>query len=324
MKYIIALSCLVLLASIGLKNPSGIIEDKPLHIIKGESTDFESKHNQSEVFKKEPLVQINVLESQLVSHSKFIFLENLDMSIEDLNPDNICTQEYFEDADGLVCYELKSEELINKYSGLLNKKVMINNWNRTQREVKIKDLVIVLESYAEQPFLACTVDLDHADNIYYAWASTSPKNNFYPFNLFESDSLQETLEEEVRTSKSFEEFSEFNYEDFPNEDIYDESTFEMYSSASGETYVLVQLNKIGTCRSIIDNLTFLYKSTSEGLELLAEGSVSNFSIDLIDVDNDGEPEVLMGDFASSTIYKPENGKFEVLQDFWWSTSECPC
>ena len=89
-------------------------------------------------------------------------------------------------------------------------------------------------------------------------------------------------------------------------------------------YVVVQHNWYGQCESLNYNYSAVYHVNPSGWALEAEGSLDKFCVDLVDVDFDGYPELLLTDFSSSAIYEMYKGSFKKKKELSWSFRGCQC
>ena len=278
------------------------------------------------------LNKITEIHGNLVAHSKYIFLEYVEIEETEFDRMNELTDIYSGESSLFKSYKLTSPELQQKYSSLLNTTVILNNHNREQFTCTIVDFVIVNDRFNSPPYLAAVTNVDEeAENIYYAWASSNSKVKLDEFSLIESQlsyaESNEYLGSFIIYMDAFQNMTFYtNFEDqlAENDDFYVSIEFKKYESSEGKTFVIVQNRLTGMCESLIDSQVALFELKNDQVVLCGIGSLDRFVIDLIDLDGDGFPEILAGDFSSSGIYKLKSQVIKLKSEFSWSFSGCPC
>lgn len=258
------------------------------------------------------------LSGNLVVHSRFLFLEDIEMTEEEVIQLTSMLSKYPSESSLLAPYQM-NDDAKQKYAHLIGKKIKVNNYNRKQYNVEIVDVVIVLDRMVREPYVAAVLNVPEGQNIYYAWTSNTRSFN-YPFEEFESE-LKESILKRFENTSSYSRFEEF-YQ--TREVEYIETTIQAFEHVQGKKYFVVQSTVYGNCSALIDNLAAVYKLEDGKVKLMALDQLDYFIMDMIDQNSDDFPELLGGDFSSSVIYTLENGEIEVEKELTWSSSECPC
>lgn len=105
---------------------------------------------------------------------------------------------------------------------------------------------------------------------------------------------------------------------------YDLTETTVFEARKGEKYVLIQHNWIGDCESQAGNYSALYQVTGSGWFLQAEGELDHPFLDLIDIDGDFYPELLMGGISTTAIYEINYKGFSKKRWLTWSHGVCSC
>lgn len=260
-------------------------------------------------------------ENDLLVHEKFIFLDDVELSSKQIETFKDITVNYTLDSDVTKVYDLENHWLALKYDNAVNKKLTVYNHDRKSYSVRTKKIVLVLDQGYPSPYLAAEVDLPQEANIYYAWASTNYRKNPYPYTLIEDESFQNTAIEKLNALKEYN-IAKEKFNQIENE--YDAITVNIFEVKPTEKYVVIQHNWYGQCESLNQNYSAVYHVNPSGWALEAEGSLDKFCFDLIDVDFDGYPELLLTDFSASGIYEMYKGSFRKKKALQWSMRTCKC
>ena len=261
----------------------------------------------------------------LLAYSQYAFLNNVEIDVENHEGKLKLVKEDEDSYNLFDIYTIEDEKMKAPYKHLIGNKMKVNNHNRTSYQAKIIDIVLVFEMWGEMPYIAAKFDLPLEDNIYYAW-TCSVANMPYPFM---PSGVNSNGVEHVELMEAFEARPEYSaalnlYDQTADEDQYSEVMIEEFEHFKGSKYQVVQFNVIGVCGGLVNDLTAVYKKGKAGYELLAIGELGYYVQDLIDVDNDGFPEVLGAEFTASAIFKIENQTFTLQEQLSWSSTECPC
>ena len=260
-------------------------------------------------------------ESELLSHGRFIFLDDVDLSQKQIESFKEITENYELDSDVTKIYDLEEHWLALKYDNAVNKKLTIYNHDRKTYAVRTKKIVLVVDQGYESPYLAALVDLPNEANIYYAWSSTNYRKNPYPFIKIEDEITNNLAQEELDSLNEYQIVKE-KFNQLKND--YDAIEVKVFEVKTNEKYVVVQHNWYGQCESLNYNYSAVYHVNPSGWALEAEGSLDKFCFDLVDVDFDGYPELLLTDFSSSAIYEMYKGSFKKKKELSWSFRGCQC
>ena len=259
----------------------------------------------------------------IVTHGRFLYLERLEELGADyldnftneaadfgLNPDLV-----------KVCH-LRKSRFDLKYENYVGHTIRVYNSEREQTVAKMSRLVIVRDPQEEIPYLA--VALSAADNadFHYTWANSNKRLNAFPFERTEDPVLTETaliyfdsLSEYHRVRDEVKVQTSIEYEDV-----------EMYpfKYRKDEYYVFVQYSAYGSCSWREQGYSALYHVTPQNWSLEAEGYMPYFFSDLIDIDGDQYPELLMDSFSETAIFEINYSGFHKRKSAGWWTETCPC
>jgi hypothetical protein len=291
--------------------------DRPVSIIQQKEKTFKFQHR---LFVQNKKVEKTDLSGHLIAHSRFLFLDYIDIDHEEVFGYPSLLDKYPSESSLFTPYKLEDKRLKAQYEHLIGSKLKLNNHNRKQFDVEVVDLVIIGDRYVYPPYVAAVLDVPIDQNIYYAWTSSSSTLT-YPFEALEDDSEGDVLTK-FENSTAYGEFEEIF--ETSDEDIYPDLNVQAFEHYEGVKYFVVQYNAIGMCESLVDNLTAVYIEKNGNLQLVAMNQLDYYVIDLIDTNGDDYPELLGADFASSIVYTLENGEIEELKQLAWSSNGCPC
>lgn len=272
---------------------------------------------------------VNDIDFALVCHSNLIVLEYFE---QESFESNIEINKYPKKTSLLHLYKIEDAELISKYEKLIGTQVYVNDhfFKRKQFELTIIDIVLVHDLFQDRPYVAAVTDIDKEDYIYYAWVSSSKSDlEKYGDKLTKDynygDELDSSYNELISRYKSSSYFKNQEEVSETSSDINEYARIDVssFQSKFGDFYI-VENKRIGTCEFLSESQTVVYKKQGNNYELIAKSIIGQELIDLIDIDNDGIPELLTGEFSSSAIYKISNGKLINLKSASWSFMGCPC
>ncbi|MBI3134909.1 MAG: hypothetical protein HYZ14_09580 [Bacteroidetes bacterium] len=263
------------------------------------------------------------IKTRLITHSRFLFLDFAEdkkgqlANYKDITP-------AFEIASAVTrVYEIDHSTLALQYEDFVGRTVVVNSGDRTQITCKISKLVLVADQAYTDPYLAAVLEIPENTYLNYAWATTNKKLNPYPFSPIEDPLLSETAltrfdslyEYQLVREKCAQKTDDFDY---------DETTVNIYEFRKNEKYILVKYDCVGMCGSLDESYAALYHVTPGNWVREAEGPIPFYFHDLIDVDGDMYPELLMSGFATTAIYEINFKGFSEMESVNWSTTECPC
>lgn len=307
----------------------------PFHGLASASTfsiigQFQKMRNQAQSILINEQKIISQIDFAMVCHKNLILLEYIDL--EDDFDAYTEIEDYPLQTNLYHLYELEDPALIEKYQNLMNTTVYLNDHflERYQLKQKIVDIVIVNEIFQKGPYIAAVTDVNVAHDIYYCWASSSQsdleifgqKRTTQFQYLDELNSNESSLLKLYQDSENFVDMDK-KMDESKDENAYSQIEITSFKSSSGIFYVL-ENKLIGTCEFITENHINIYKKDKDEFVLLGDASVDKQFIDLIDIDKDGVPELLCGEFASSVIYEINGHRLTRIKSASWSSNSCPC
>jgi len=281
---------------------------------------YTAKKKVSKVLFRKNLKKSTFFKGNLVAHSNFVFLEYLELDESDLVHMQEITNQFQAESFQFHAYKADGIEQLGKYSKLRGKEIQLNNYNRKQFKTKIIDFVIINDMYSEPPYLAAVVESQKGNDIYYAWSSETSINP-YPFVKQELELGEDEKFVMMYWDSEFYQDLTLKYEEdyeYQRDDVF------QFKGEKGDEFVLVQNCVIGHCEGMIESEFVVFEKIEGKYEIISSGALDHFVIDLIDVEGDGFPEVLVGDFASSAIIDISKPKLRIKSSFGWSTQGCPC
>jgi len=262
-------------------------------------------------------------ESNLISHSQFIFLEYSDMTKKQVKGFKNITKDFVLESDVTEIFDPGDHPLQLKYDDVIGRTITINNQDRSQFKAKITGVVIIVDEALRKPYLAAVVTLPAEKKSLPVWANTSSRINPFPFVKIQDELISDLA---VTYFDSLAEFHVFQnqIEQEGSSYQYQVNDIQIYEARLNEKYVLVQHNWIGDCESLSHNYSALFHVTPTGWALETEGKMDQFCTDLIDTDGDFYPEFLMSDFSATSIYEINFKGFSKKTWLTWSSRGCNC
>jgi hypothetical protein len=304
----------------GLKNSKDDFQRKSVKSEIVEQKFYKPKVSNSQALYKNLLKSKGIINGNLVAHSNFFFLEYLDLDESDFEKMKEITKKYPGETFYLQVYELEDADLESKYSKVLNQELQLNNYDRKRYPAKVIDIVIVNDAYNEPPYLAAVLDNHREKDIYYGWMGKVSKKT-YPFTKMEFG--EGLIEEMILLSKEMGDYIEFELDEETDYEYRSDRVFK-FQNGKGEEYIVIQNCLVGGCETLIASDLMIYKKGIDGLILISRGYTDKYVIDLIDIEGDGYPEILIGSYASSAILDISKPKLSVKSSFGWSIEGCPC
>jgi hypothetical protein len=260
--------------------------------------------------------------SNLISFSRFIYLEEAKITLSDLRHYDDVSADYGLDSSVTRVYDIGHHPIEIKYDAVLGHGINVFTNDHRQYKARVKSAVLIYDPLQQKAYYAGVVDVPKEPGSYGAWVSHNNRLNPFPFieeqnpqasdlALVYFDSLAEfhVLKKEVEALKEYQ---------------YDVTETRIFNGRKGEKYVLIQHNWIGECEKLLHNYSALYHVTGSGWVLQTEGQLENLFVDMIDIDGDFYPEFLMGDFRSSAIYEITHKGFDKKKELVWNIMACPC
>lgn len=272
--------------------------------------------------------QVSTIDYALISHSNLIVLEFLDIS----NFDNCIREErYPTKTQFCEIYQLKDQTLWAKYKNLIGEPVYLYDhyFKRKQYHQQIIDVVLVYDRHQDKPYVAAVTDIDQKDHIYYAWASSEyidmgqfGKKNILGYENSETDEVK--FEDVINTYKQAAYYIDYEANvDEKKADDYARIDVTEFESIHGH-YFILENKSVGVCEFLNENHLILYQYTKGKYQFIASGNIDQELVDMVDINNDGYPEIITGAFTSSSIYQFEGRKMNLLKSASWSFEGCPC
>lgn len=259
----------------------------------------------------------------IITHGQFLYLEKL----EDLNTDYLnnflnVSAEFQLNPDLVKVYRLGTSRFDLKYENYIGHTLRVYDRNRQQHVLKMKELVVVTDPQISHIYLAAALDVPENTDLQYAWASSNKRLNPFPFTRVEDPFL---AEDALTHFDSLSEYHRLKSEaGHSGESDYDGIETHLFSFGKDEHYAFLQYMDYGDCGFIDYSYSALFHITPGNWTLEAEGQLPYFFSDLVDIDADMYPEILMNNFSGTAIYEINYTGFHQREYASWWTSACPC
>ncbi|MEO9533292.1 MAG: hypothetical protein ABJG68_10165 [Crocinitomicaceae bacterium] len=261
------------------------------------------------------------LNGHLVAHEQFVFVKYVQEEFGFTDSSLEITSGYENATYRFHAYELKDSKTLAKYRRLIGSQLYLQNYDGMSAQVVVERLVIVYDEMNEAPYLAAQINQVDFEDVYYSWVSTEEsKNEFKEIELSEQDQLDK-IDFANKYGYGYgcgSQISDYDYQE-------DYIEVKEFKGSRGESYLVVQESALAECASIVSSHLTLFKLSPNGKgEIIASGEVGLFFVSLVDYNNDGLLEVLLGYFSSAQLLQSDAKGYKELQELTWSVDGCPC
>lgn len=268
-------------------------------------------------------VQDYSVKTTLLTHSQFVFLEEADLSENEIAELTLITDQFENVSDATTIFSLDNHPYKEKYTNFKGRTITVYDYYRTKHAYTISKVVLVKDMAMEKPYAAAVVNFPTGVFPDYAWATTNKRLNPYPYTQTEDPETAQTA------LAYFDSLSEFQlirkmWEPGSASSGYDNYEVHVFDYSENEKYVFVQAIYWGACGSYEAGYSALYHVTRDNWVQEAEGTILHFFHDLIDLDGDKYPELIFRGLSSTHIYEITDKGFTEKKSIQWSGDGCPC
>lgn len=257
---------------------------------------------------------------ELITHSQFVFLEFADLAEDEISalPDITSESEYLSTA--VSVFDLTKHPYFGKYEKYIGRTISVFDASKTNHHPTIKKIVLVKDPEMKSPYVALTLNLPEDQRLNDAFATSNKRMNPYPFVQTEAPEIAQTA---LAYFDSLSEFHRVKTEMKATGERSDKYVW-VFDVRPNEKFVFVQNQFIGDCEQMTTSYAALYHVTRDNWIQECEGEVLYYFRDMIDLDGDKYPELLMGTFAGTAIFEITNRGFTQKRAMSWASDECAC
>jgi len=260
---------------------------------------------------------------ELLTQHQFVFLEFANLSEEELNGLPDITSEYSNISTAIKILDLSKHDYAKKYDSFFDRTITLYKWNREKYQPQINKLILIQDPAAERPYVALAFNNLDQQLFYHGFATSNKKLNPFPYTEIEEPEIAQTA------LAYFDSLSEYHYlknEWLKDDDaiVEDEKIVRVFEWKKNDRFVFVQHEFNGTCDQLNSSYAALYHVTRDNWIQENEGVLMYNFLDLIDLDSDGYPELLVGLHGATAIIEINGSGFHIKKEIQWAEAECGC